>query len=59
MTQISVSQFLTVTTQDKNLNEKLKTATTIQGCIEIAESYGYKFSSKNLAQRSTNCPMKL
>ncbi len=49
MTQVSVSQFLAATAQDKNLNEKLKAATTIQGCIEIAESCGYKFSSKEFS----------
>jgi Nif11 domain len=47
MTQISsVSEFLTATKQDENLHERLRAATTVRRCIELAESYGYKFSSE-------------
>ena len=44
MTQISTSQFLADAKQDENLKNKIRSALTIQACIEVAQGYGYEFS---------------
>ncbi|MBW4538976.1 MAG: Nif11-like leader peptide family natural product precursor [Myxacorys chilensis ATA2-1-KO14] len=48
MNHPNVSQFLADAKQNEALRNNLRAAMTLQSCIEVAESYGYHLSSKEL-----------
>ena len=48
MTVESVAKFIEVTKQDRSLMERLKAATTLDNCVNIAEEYGYTFTAEEL-----------
>lgn len=48
MTVESVAEFIEVIKQDRALMEKLKAATTLDNCVNIAEEYGYTFTTEEL-----------
>jgi predicted ribosomally synthesized peptide with nif11-like leader len=56
MLQISPSQFLADAKQDEDLKKQLRSALTLQGCIEVAESYGYEFSGEELQAEFDKMP---
>lgn len=48
MTIESVAEFIEVAKQDPALVERLKGATTSHICVELAEEYGYTFTTEEL-----------
>jgi Nif11 domain len=56
MPQLSPSQFLKDAKQDEALKNKLINAETIQDCVEIADSYGYKLSNEELQAEFNKLP---
>lgn len=56
MTQISPSQFLADAKQNEDLKQRLRSALTLQGCIEVAKNYGYEFSGEELQAEFDKMP---
>ena len=59
MKQLTPSQFLQDAKQDETLKNKLINAETIQDCVEIANSYGYKLSNEELQAELDKLPDEL
>jgi predicted ribosomally synthesized peptide with nif11-like leader len=54
MTVKSVAEFIEVIKQDRALMERLKAATTLDSCVNIAEEYGYTFTTEELEAGLSN-----
>lgn len=54
MTVKSVVEFIEVIKQDQALMERLKAATTLDSCVNIAEEYGYTFTIEELEAGLSN-----
>lgn len=60
MTLESVTEFIAAAKQDQGLMERLKAATHADTCVQLAEEYGYTFTTEELqAELSKLSPEEL